>query len=118
MTSPATRPAVTPGAVTRYKVMAIITGTFLIIVFVGLIRYIPGLEGLKESIDPTMFAIAQIHGFIYMVYLVTVLQLWLQAKWGYGRLFTMFLGGIIPFLSFVVERRISDELTPAKEATA
>ncbi|WP_084077215.1 DUF3817 domain-containing protein [Demequina sp. NBRC 110057] len=117
MTSPATRPAITPGALTRYKVMAIITGTLLIVVFVGMIRYIPGLEGLKESIDPTMLVIAQIHGFVYMVYLVTVLQLWLQAKWGYGRLATMFFGGIVPFLSFVVERRISDELAP-KEATA
>lgn len=113
-TSP--RPAVTPGALTRYKVMAIVTGSLLIVVFLGLLRYIDGLEELRESIDPTMNLIAQIHGFVYMVYLVTVLQLWLQAKWGYGRLFTMFLGGIVPFLSFVIERRIADELDTAKEA--
>ncbi|WP_084102263.1 DUF3817 domain-containing protein [Demequina sp. NBRC 110051] len=114
--TPDPRPAVTPGALTRYKVMAIVTGSLLILVFLGMLRYLPGLDSLEASLDPTMFLLAQIHGFVYMVYLVTVLQLWLQAKWGYGRLFTMFLGGIIPFLSFVIERRIADELDPAKEA--
>ncbi|GMA36324.1 hypothetical protein GCM10025876_25280 [Demequina litorisediminis] len=52
VTSPATRPAVTPGAVTRYKVMAIITGTLLILVFLGMLRYLPGLDSLEEQARP------------------------------------------------------------------
>lgn len=116
--APASASAVTPGALTRYKVMAIITGGLLIVVFLGMLRYIPALA-TPESWEPFFTILAQVHGFVYVVYLATVLQLWLQARWGYGRLATMFLGGVVPLLSFFVEKRIARELstTPQTETT-
>ncbi len=108
-------PRPTPGALTRYRVMAIITGTLLIVVFLGMLRYIEAL-GVPESWDPFFLGLAQVHGVVYIVYLATVMQLWLQARWSYGRLATMFFGGIVPLLSFFVERRIAHELrTDLKE---
>lgn len=109
--------AVTPGALLRYRVMAIITGTLLIVVFLGLVTYTPLVER-TEDIDHWLGILSQVHGFVYVVYLVTVVQLWLQARWGYGRLATMFFGGIVPVLSFVVERRITGELRPVLEERA
>lgn len=127
MTDPAATPAesaeatrasaVTPGALLRYRVMAIITGTLLIVVFLGLVTYTPLVER-TEDIDHWLGILSQVHGFVYVVYLVTVVQLWLQARWGYGRLATMFFGGIVPVLSFVVERRITGELRPVLEERA
>ena len=116
--APASASAVTPGALTRYKVMAIITGALLIVVFLGMLLYIPALA-TPESWEPFFTILAQVHGFVYVVYLATVLQLWLQARWGYGRLATMFLGGVVPLLSFFVEKRIARELstTPQTETT-
>ena len=110
-------PRPTPGALTRYRVMAIITGSLLIVVFLGMLRYIPAL-GVPESWDPFFLALAQVHGVVYIVYLATVFQLWTQARWTYGRLATMFFGGIVPLLSFFVERRITHELRPALEERA
>ena len=127
MTDPAATPAesaeatrasaVTPGALLRYRVMAIITGTLLIVVFLGMLRYV-GVFERTESVEEAFGILAQVHGFIYIVYLVTVVQLWLQAKWGYGRLATMFFGGIVPLLSFFIERRVTRELRPVQEERA
>ncbi|WP_062076868.1 DUF3817 domain-containing protein [Demequina globuliformis] len=115
--TPATASAVSPGALARYKVMAFITGTLLIIVFLALLRYIPALN-TPESWESGFGILAQVHGFVYIVYVITVMQLWMQARWGYGRLATMFLGGVVPLLSFFIERRVARELEPvvAKEA--
>jgi len=98
----------------RYRVMAIITGSLLILVFLGMLRYV-GVFEASESVESALGILAQVHGFVYIVYLVTVLQLWLQARWGYGRLATLFLGGIVPLLSFFVEHRVTREVRAAQE---
>jgi integral membrane protein len=109
--------AVTPGALLRYRVMAIITGVLLIVVFLGLLRYLGVIER-TDGVEEFFGILAQVHGFVYIVYIVTVLQLWMQARWGYGRLATMALGGIVPLLSFFVERRITREVQSTLEESA
>ncbi|WP_062384036.1 DUF3817 domain-containing protein [Demequina iriomotensis] len=104
-----------PGALARYRVMAFITGTLLIVVFLGMLRYLPGLDDLEATLDPVMFAVAQIHGFVYMVYLVTVLQLWLLMRWDIPRVIYMAAGGIVPLLSFFAERRVHAEVSAQLE---
>lgn len=107
--------AVSPGALTRYRVMAIITGTLLIVVFLGMLRYLGVIER-TDGVEEFFGILAQVHGFIYVVYLATVLQLWMQARWGYGRLATLFLGGVVPVLSFVIEKRVTREVRTGREA--
>ncbi|MFV0634346.1 DUF3817 domain-containing protein [Demequina sp.] len=113
---PAPASAVTSGALTRYRVMAIITGLMLILVFAGMLRYV-GVFTASDSMEEWLGILAQVHGFVYIVYVATVLQLWMQARWGYGRLATMFLGGVVPLLSFFIEHRVARELRGAKEAS-
>ena len=127
MTEPAPNPtkkpvatgasAVTPGALKRYRVMAVITGVLLILVFLGMLRYTP-LVTRSEGLDSALSILSQVHGFIYVVYVVTVWQVWSQAKWGYKRLASMFFGGVVPLLSFFVEKRVTREVQAAKGATA
>ncbi len=45
--------------------------------------------------------------------LVTCADLRTRARWGWGRLATLVLDGVIPGLSFVVERRITREFAAA-----
>lgn len=107
--------AVTPGVLLRYRIMAIITGTLLIVVFLGMLRYLGVIER-TEGVEEFFGVLAQVHGFIYVVYLATVLQLWMQARWGYGRLATLFLGGIVPLLSFFIETRVTREVRAGQES--
>lgn len=45
-----------------------------------------------------------VHGWIYVVYLLASFRLWSKLRWPFTRLIAMALGGVVPFLSFFVER--------------
>jgi integral membrane protein len=112
MDDAAARTAKTRGALRRYQVMAIVTGVFLLLVTTGVIvKYVFGVK--NAAIIDVSSIIAMTHGFIYMVYLVTCGDLWTRARWGWGRLATLILGGVVPGLSFVVERRVTREFSAA-----
>ena len=115
MTDAALDPRVS-GALTRYRVMAVITGTFLLLVFTGVIlKYVLRID------NPTVVTItgyiAMVHGWIYVIYLITTIHLWLLMHWGLGRLVVMGLGGIVPFLSFILEHRIALEVKAPRAGT-
>ena len=96
-----------PGALRRYRVMAWVTGVMLLILVAEmLVKYVlqPGDDVLRW-IEWIPYA----HGWIYVVYLATVLDLWSVMRWRIGRLVVMVLGGVVPVMSFLVERRVHAE---------
>lgn len=100
-------------ALTRYRVIAWIVGTFLIVlVFVAMpLKYIGGHEEMSAIISP-------VHGFCYMVYLVLTFDLARRVDWPiWPKTLLVMLAGTIPVLSFVVERRVTRELAAARPET-
>ena len=47
-----------------------------------------------------------VHGWFYVVYLYSDFRLWSLMRWTFPRFILIALGGVIPFLSFIVERRV------------
>ncbi|NCT89606.1 DUF3817 domain-containing protein [Cellulomonas sp. APG4] len=92
------------GALGRYRVMAWVTGVMLLVLVVEmLLKYVVGApDDVMRWIEWVPFA----HGWIYVVYLVTVVDLWSTMRWSFGRLTALVLAGVVPVLSFVVERRV------------
>jgi integral membrane protein len=88
------------GALTRFRVMAYVVGVLLLIlVFVAVpLRYIGGEPLLVSIVGP-------IHGFLYMVYLVTAFDLAVRARWPFVRTVLVLLAGTVPVMSFVAERK-------------
>ena len=100
-------PSKAAAALRRYRVMAWVTGVFLLVLVVEMtVKYAvqPG-DDVMRWIAWIPFA----HGWIYVVYLVTVIDLWATMRWGLGRLAAMVLGGVVPVMSFVVERLVHGE---------
>ncbi|WP_240809803.1 DUF3817 domain-containing protein [Actinomadura sp. WMMA1423] len=102
---------------TRYRILALVVGTLLVLLAVGMIlKYgptdMPALAGV----------VAPVHGFLYMVYLVAAFDLWRRTGWPLSRMAVIVLGGIVPLMTFFVERRVVRDaraLRPAKaEANA
>jgi integral membrane protein len=82
----------------RYRIMAWLVGTLLVVlVCVGLpLKYLYG--------DPTVVTWTAIpHGYLYMILLITAVDLGLRAKWSWKRMILIALAGTVPFLSFVAE---------------
>lgn len=97
------------GALARYRVMAIVTGVMLLLLCVELIvvYVIGGAAGVDVSgVKPFIRWIPFAHGWVYVVYLVTVVDLWSKMRWSFGRLVAMVLAGVVPVMSFVLEKRV------------
>ena len=107
------------GALTRYRVMAIITGTFLLVLTaVTLVKYI-GLwvfEWENDAFLSVALTIGIVHGWIFVVYLLTCIDLWTKMKWQFGRLVYMALGGVIPVLGFFIEVKLAREVKNGLES--
>jgi integral membrane protein len=57
-----------------------------------------------------------VHGWMYVVYLISNFRLWSLMRWRFPRFILMALGGVVPFLSFIVERRMHAEAERDLEA--
>lgn len=92
-------------ALTRYRVMAIVTGVMLVILTIS---FTLGFLGVDTGTVGATIAIA--HGWIYVVYLVTVFDLWSRLRWPFGRFIALVLAGVVPIVSFIMEHRIVREV--------
>ena len=97
----------------RYRIMAWLVGTLLVVlVCVGLpLKYLYG--------NPTVVTWTAIpHGYLYMILLITAVDLGLRAKWSWQRLILIALAGTVPFLSFVAERSATKNIRAKLAAQA
>jgi integral membrane protein len=93
------------GALIRYRVMAYVVGVLLIVlVCIGMpLKYFGG--------DDRVVSVAGvIHGWLYMVLLITAVDLGRRARWSWKRLLLIALAGTVPFLSFVAERSATKDI--------
>ena len=108
------------GATLRYRVMAWITGTLLLLLCVELVlKYVFHANGVDAAGTPNPVIgawIAYAHGWVYVVYLVTVFDLWSKMRWRVGRLATMAAAGVVPVMSFVLERKVHAQALARIEA--
>ncbi len=86
------------GALIRYRVMAYLVGTLLVVlVLVGMpLKYLAG-----DGSVVTWTGIP--HGYLYMVLIATAYDLGRRVHWPWGRLIVIALAGTVPFLSFWAE---------------
>jgi integral membrane protein len=94
------------GALGRYRVMADVVGVaLLVLVFVGMpLEYGAGTSTLVQVLGP-------IHGLLYVVYLLAAIDLSRRAQLRWPWMLAMAAAGLVPFVAFIVERRVTDRAT-------
>ena len=121
------------GALKFYMIASVITGTMLVLLCAEmLLKYVWFLElyafgpnGLL-SLEPVVetpeglestgvgvnlsTGILIAHGWFYVVYLFSNFRLWSLMRWPFWKLLLLASGGIVPFLSFILEARIGREV--------
>jgi hypothetical protein len=103
-----------------FRVSAIVTGVFLLLLVVmmvaryGLLVDIEYSDAYGFGLTPrdlieergslnVSLVILTTHGWLYVLYLALDFLLWRLARWSFGRFVFIALGGIIPLLSFFFE---------------
>lgn len=89
------------GALQRFRVMAFVVGVALFVLLAAVVA--------KYGYDRPRFAevYSPIHGYLFIGYLVTVVDLARRARWSVPRTLGVMLAGTVPLLSFVVEHRVT-----------
>ncbi|WP_324649660.1 DUF3817 domain-containing protein [Georgenia sp. H159] len=91
------------GAWRFYQVMAFVTGVMLLLLCVEMILVY--LVGVGPDVEAWIGWVPFAHGWIYVVYLISVFNLWSTMRWGLGRMAALVVAGVVPVLSFVMEHR-------------
>lgn len=93
------------GALKRYQVMAWVVGVLLVVlVCVGMpLKYFADNGSVVTWVGVP-------HGWLYMILLITAVDLGRRVRWPWGRLALIALAGTIPFLSFVAERSATKDV--------
>lgn len=89
------------GALLRYRITAYIVGTLLVLLVCVAVplKYFGPHDG--QWVTYTGIP----HGWLYMVLLITTVDLGRRVHWGLGRMAIIALSGLIPFLTFWAEHR-------------
>jgi integral membrane protein len=93
------------GAVIRYRVMAFVVGTALIVLTIVVIA-----QAFGAHVKGTAEIVAPIHGYLYIVYLITGADLARRAHWKLGRILAVVAAGFVPTLAFFVEHRVYQQM--------
>lgn len=113
------QPAVSPervaaaqGALTRYRVMAFVTGVVLLAGCVALI-----LKALDvKHMEPGTGILWVAHGYLYLVYVIATAMLGVKLRWPLPRYALVMLAGTIPTASFVAEHFVTRAARQAANA--
>jgi integral membrane protein len=93
-------------ALLRYRVMAYVVGCFVIVVFTLFFAQL-GTDDASwfNRHDSLIMVIDQVHGVLYMIFLVTAAMLSRAARWTVPFTVTTLIAGTVPILSFWAEHR-------------
>ena len=107
------------GALLRFRVMAWVTGVLLaVMTVVGLpLKYV--FEATDSGFAGSFYAIGwQAHGWLYVLYLVTALDICFRLRYSVFRTLAVLIAGTIPFASFFAEHLIAKEVRARQAAAA
>lgn len=108
-----------------YQITAYITGIMLLLLCLEmLLKYAFGLEielggafGFlalvpADTVEAVNLSIGILiaHGWLYVVYLIACFRLWTFMRWPFLKLVLLATGGVVPFLSFIVEVAVTRQI--------
>lgn len=67
------------------------------------------MESAGDGVNLSL-AVLIVHGWFYVVYLFACFRLWSLMRWGIVRFLLLAFGGVVPFLSFIMEGRVAREV--------
>ena len=93
----------TAAALRRFEVMAFVVGVGLLILCLEVVLH----YGFSND---SLAWWSPIHGVLYLLYVVATADLGMRVRWSLGRMVGVMLAGVVPFFSFIMERKVAREL--------
>jgi len=88
----------------KFRVIAIIEGiSFLLLLFIAM-----PLKYFADYPLPVRY-LGWVHGVLFVLYCFLLLLVWMKYKWSFGKVFLAFIASLIPFGTFIFDRRLKRE---------
>ena len=88
-----------------FTIAAWVTGVLLLLLVARMIMQ----YGFDMNVDYLSW-VARVHGFAFVAFLMTSLNLGSKARWSAGTWISTALSGVVPFMSFIVENKRRNEV--------
>ncbi|QPH40945.1 DUF3817 domain-containing protein [Pedobacter endophyticus] len=91
-------------SLTIFRKVAVAEGvSYLLLLFVAMpIKYL-------LHFDLVVKYAGWLHGILFIGYAATLIMAWQEQKWKFGKAFLIFLASLLPFVPFLVDKRLKDE---------
>lgn len=88
----------------RLRVIGDVEGvSYLVLLFIAMpLKY---LAGMPQAVR----VVGSIHGFLFVAFVVALLDVWRRVGWPPGKVFPAFLSSLVPFGTFFLSRQIRKE---------
>ncbi|MFI7588194.1 DUF3817 domain-containing protein [Spongisporangium articulatum] len=116
-------------ALTRYRVMAWATGVLLLLLTLHVVLQVVQFDGpsfswagvfeepgLDDAVPGAGHVIPILHGWLYLIYVVTAVDLWMRTRLPFVRTLLVVIAGTVPAMSFVAERWVTKRVQPMIDA--
>jgi len=101
------------GAFTRYRIMAWVTGVVLGTLTIWAVLGYSLWDYAGTDVKPELYRwLWVIHGWLYVIYLVTGVDLCFRMRYSVVRTVGILIAGTIPFMSFVAEYLVHRSIRP------
>lgn len=91
-------------AITIFRKVAVAEGiSYLLLLFVAMpLKY---FAGMPLAVKYTGWA----HGLLFVLYAAFLVMAWQEQKWKFGKAVVIFLASLLPFMPFLVDKKLKDE---------
>jgi integral membrane protein len=87
-----------------FRFIAITEGiSYLLLLFIAM-----PLKYLAETPEPVTY-LGWAHGFLFVLYGLLLLKVWVQYRWTFKKAFVAFIASLVPFGTFVLDKRLKRE---------
>ena len=91
-------------SITIFRKVAVAEGiSYLLLLFVAMpLKY---FADMPLAVKYTGWA----HGMLFVLYAALLVMAWQEQKWKFGKAVLIFLASLLPFMPFVVDKKLKDE---------
>ncbi|GAB2547807.1 DUF3817 domain-containing protein [Rufibacter soli] len=90
----------------KFRTVAVLEGiSFLLLLFIAMpLKY---MAGIPEPVKYLGWA----HGVLFVLFIGLLLQVWVTYKWSFYKVVVAFVASLIPFGTFILDKRLEKEET-------
>lgn len=87
-----------------FRLTAVAEGvSYLLLLFIAM-----PLKYFGQIMQPVKY-LGWVHGFLFVLFSLLLLKVWIQYRWTFKKAFLAFLASLLPFGTFVLDRRLKQE---------